>query len=55
MAAAAAEDAMVHQIATIFADYVQSRGAKAGADAAYIRSHLEVLGLDKMCQALEQK
>ena len=55
VAAAAAEDAMVHQIATIFADYVQSRGAKAGADAAYIRSHLEVLGLDKMCQALEQK
>ena len=50
-----AEDALVHEIAEIFAQFVQSKGAKTKADSAYIKSHLEVLGLDKMCLALEQK
>ena len=50
-----AEDVLIHEIAEIFAEFVQSRGAKSKADATYIKSHLEVLGLDKMCLALEQK
>ena len=50
-----AEEALLHEIAEIFAKFSQARGAKNKADATYIKSHLEVLGLDTMCQALEQK
>ena len=34
-----AEDALVHEIAEIFAEFVQSKGAKSKADSAYIKRH----------------